>query len=519
MISFGSGADALVFDVFHLCFLIVSGLALTFALKYRSERDEARSDGERDQESALKDVETQHQTALAALKADHDKSFVAVEARLQAETAQRERDHAELESLKGQISDLRGRAEGAERKLSAYEAHTAEREKAFEAERESLQTMSKDVQEKFQALADGALRASQRQFIEIADQQLKKHKEGAEGELKKLMKPIEDSFGQFREKVDNIQKVTNEDRASMRTQFNTLMENMRLTQEATTKLTTALSAPKGGGRWGEETLRNVLEMAGLSQHADFAEQTHAQSENGAIRPDVIIRMPGGRELVIDAKVSIDDFLAASDEADPAKRKNLLESHARKVRAHVTTLGKKSYWAELSEAVDFVAMFIPGENFYAAALEHDRDLFDYAAEKKVIIVTPSTLIALAKAVAYGWRQEEAARNAREVTDLARELYKRIATLGEKVVKLGKGISGSAAAYNELVGTLEGQVLPQARKFDAMGMDHDSKSIPVLTEVDEHVRQPKRGKDLVLPGVGEDDAPPLLAAATKSRRKSA
>jgi DNA recombination protein RmuC len=198
--------------------------------------------------------------------------------------------------------------------------------------------------------------------------------------------------------------------------------------------------------------------------------------------------------VIDSKVSIDDFLKANDETDPARQSDLLKSHARLMRQHVTTLGQKAYWANLPDTVDFVAMFVPGENFYAAALSADKDLFDYATRNKVIIVTPSTLVALAKAVAYGWRQETAAQNAAEVTDLARELYSRIATMGDKVVRVGKNLSGASSAYNELVGSLETSVLPQARKFEQLGVGGDGKDMPDLLEIDDMVRDPKPGRDL-------------------------
>ena len=425
---------------------------------------------------------------------------------------------ASWQTDKDLLAELRKRAVDAETKLSALVAETEMREKAFEEERASLKALTEDVQQRFQSLADGALRKSQSQFLELADQHLKKHKEGAEGQIKTLIKPIEESFGQFRQKVDAIQKVSAEDRATLQTQFKSLMENMSATQATTAKLANALSAPKSGGRWGEETLRNVLEMAGLSAHVDFTEQTHSATETGAIRPDVTISMPGGRQLVIDAKVSVDDFLRASEESDPERQAQFLAAHARKVREHVKTLGQKAYWSKLSDAVDFVAMFIPGENFYAAALEHDRDLFDFAAKNKVIIVTPSTLIALAKAVAYGWRQEEAAENAREVTDMARELYGRIATLGEKVVKLGRNIGQSATSYNELVGSLESKVLPQARKFEAMGMDADGKAIPDLEEVDIVPRDPKRGKDLLFDG-DQPEQPKLPEITDRRRRKRA
>ena len=518
MISIGSGADALHFDAFHVCFFVVSVLLLAACIWYRQELRERLG------KQAL-----EKERELAALVSRHEADLAAQTSRLSAETEGRRRD-SELwdadrralidarDKAERQCGEIRQAAETAERRLAALEAQATERERAFVAERESLKALTEDVQAKFQQLADSALKSSQAQFIELADQQLKKHKEGAAGELKSLIQPIQETFGKFDQKVEAIQKVTAEDRATMQTQFASLMENMQKTQMTTENLTNALRAPKGGGRWGEETLRNVLEMAGLSAYCDFTEQSHSSTDTGAIRPDAVIQMPGGRQLVIDSKVSVDDFLRASEADDPDKRAAFLDSHARKVRAHVSQLGKKSYWAELSDAVDFVAMFIPGENFYAAALEHDRGLFDYAAKHKVIIVTPSTLIALAKAVAYGWRQEQAAQNAREVTDLARELHKRLAAMGDKVLKVGKALSGSVGAYNEMVGSLETSVLPQSRKFEAMGMDADGKAIPDLADVEDNVRQPKQGKDLLF-DVSELPEAPSPRAISDGRRRQA
>ncbi len=505
MISFGSGAGALVFDGYHIGLLLLALAALLAFFWMRRRSTEA-----------LRAQAIDHDAELVALRARLEGEVSALGIRLETTEANAERDKIAWGEDRNALAASVLRTEAAEKRLSAMEAQAEERGRAFETERASLKQLTEDMQAKFQNLADSALRKSQTQFIELADQQLKKHKEGAAGELKSLIQPIQETFGKFDKKVEAIQKVTAEDRAGMQAQFTSLMENMQKTQVTTENLTNALRAPKGGGRWGEETLRNVLEMAGLSSYCDFTEQSHSETETGAIRPDAIIQMPGGRQLVIDSKVTVDDFLRASEADDPDRRSAFLESHARKVRAHVGALGKKSYWAQLSDAVDFVAMFIPGENFYAAALEHDRGLFDYAAKQKVIIVTPSTLIALAKAVAYGWRQEEAAQNAREVTDLARELHSRLSIMGDRVMKVGKTLQSSVSAYNDMVGTLEGKVMPQARKFEAMGMDADGKSIPDLSPVEVQTRQLRQDRDLLF---GIDEAPPAIESPAGKGRKRA
>ena len=373
MISFSVGPYIISPDAWHIGLAL--GLLVSLLLwRWRRRREVAQ----------LREQEIDHEAALVALRASLEGELTMARMRLEVSQDSHEQDKTRLDGAIAQVrrdwdrekADWRKgwdddkallrqavhRAEQAEQKLAAISAQAETRQAAFDKERESLKALTEDVQQKFQSLADSALRKSQGQFLELADQHLKKHKEGAEGQIKSLIKPMEESFTQFREKVDSIQKVSTEDRATMQEQFRQLMTNMQATQATTTKLANALSAPKGGGRWGEETLRNVLQMAGLSEHVDFTEQTHSQTDGGAIRPDVTINMPGGRQLVIDAKVSVEDFLRAAEETDPQRQGELLADHARKVRAHVSTLGRKAYWAELSDAVDFVAMFIPGEKF-------------------------------------------------------------------------------------------------------------------------------------------------------------
>lgn len=407
-------------------------------------------------------------------------------AHLTAELAERAR---EVSALKSELSAQRERAEAAEKSLAAEAARTAERDAGVKREREQFQKMQAESEARFKALADAALLKSQQQFVQIADETLKKHKEGAQGELGKMLKPIQDTFGQFREKVEAIQKVSAEDRAKLEEQIRAVGDSVRKTESAAGKLANALSTTRHGGRWGEETLRNVLEMAGLSPYADFTEQTSSDTDKGRVRPDVIVRMPGGRELVIDSKVSLDDYLAASNETDPAKKSQLLAAHAQKVRAHVVGLARKDYWKSFSDRVDFVAMFMPGENFYAAVLEHDREIFDFAAKNSVIIVTPSTLIALAKAVAYGWRQEQAARNAEQAVELGRELYQRLSVMTEHMGRVGSNLDKAVDSYNALVGSYERKVMPQVRRFEELQIPTEDRAVSAPEELSVKARTPQ------------------------------
>ncbi|MEP7210754.1 MAG: DNA recombination protein RmuC [Alphaproteobacteria bacterium] len=429
-------------------------------------------------------------------------------------TAERDERVREADGLRAERDAQRQRADVAEKALAAGQAQIAEREKSFVRETEQMSKLQAEGETRFQALADAALLKSQQQFIQIADETLKKHKEGAQGELGKMLQPIQETFGQFKEKVAEIEKVRSEDRAKLDEQIRAMGSTMQETQQATTRLAGALSTTRHGGRWGEETLRNVLEMAGLSPYADFTEQTSTTSvDKGRQRPDVIIRMPGGRELVIDSKVSLDDYLAASNETDPARRRDHLSAHAARVRAHVASLAKKEYWKEISDRVDFVAMFIPGENFYAAVLEHDRDIFDYASRNNVIIVTPSTLIALAKSVAYGWRQEQMAKNAEQAAKLGQDLHDRLLKMCEHIDKVGGGLGNATRAYNDLVGSFEARVMPAARKFEELSLTRDAKPIEAPKQVDTAPRQLT-----LLDGMGGAEAAKLAAPPAAGRRKA-
>src|SRR5689334_1485981 len=402
-------------------------------------------------------------------------------------SAELSREREERAAMKAERDEQRARAEAAERKLEAQTARMAEREAGLAREREQMAKVQAEGEARFKALADAALLKSQQQFVQIADETLKKHKEGAQGELGKMLKPIEETFGQFQKKVDEIQKVSAEDRAKLEEQIKLVGRSVSETKEAAAKLTGALTAPRSGGRWGEDTLRNVLEMAGLSPYADFCEQASNDTEKGRQRPDCIIRMPGGRELVIDSKLSLEDYLSATDQTDPAMRRQKVIAHAGRVRTHVQSLTRKEYWKDFSERVDFVAMFIPVESSYVAALEHDREIFDFAAKNNVIIVTPATLLGLAKAVAYGWRQEQMAKNAEQAKKLGQDLYDRMAKFTEYMGKVGGGLGATTRAYNEMVGSFESRVLPATRKLEELQFADPSKMVEEPQQVEIAPRQ--------------------------------
>ena len=369
-----------------------------------------------------------------------------------------EESTADLSHAQETLTTQRARAETAELQLAELRGQTAKQNEAFSE------------------IARGVMQQTQKQFMDLADETFKKHREGAKGELKDLMKPIDENFTEFKKRVSDIEKVRAEDKSAIQEQVKAIGESLHRNTAETGKLVNALTAPKGGGRWGEMTLRNVMEQAGLSGHCDFNEQVTDQTEDGRQRPDAVIHLPGGRQIVVDSKVSLEAYMAAASADDPTQRNIHLKSHATNVQRHVDTLASKRYQANLDARVDFVAMFIPGENFFAAALEHAPDLLERAYSKNVIVTTPSTLIGLAKTVAYVWRQEKMTQNAREAAQLGQQLYERIATMASHIEKLGKSLNMSVSHFNAMNSSLDKRVMPTMKKFQDLSIAPPDKPMP-------------------------------------------
>ena len=337
-----------------------------------------------------------------------------------------------------------------------------------------IRARSQEDERKFADLAQGVLRTANAQFLQLANETFEKHKEGAKGQLQELMKPIGENFDAFKKRVDDLEKVRTEDKSLLSEQVKAIGESLHRNTAETGKLVNALTAPKGGGRWGEMTLRNVMEQAGLSAHCDFNEQVHDATEEGRQRPDAIIRLPGDRQIVIDSKVSLASYMAATNTEDPVERLAHLKAHAQSVQRHVTTLASKDYQSNLGNRFDYIAMFIPGENFFAAALEQAPDLIEKAMSRQVIVTTPTTLIALARTVAHLWRQHEQNANAMEAAELGAELYTRMSKLLEHMEKLGKSLNGSVDHFNSMMGSVDKRVLPTLRKFEELSIAPPNKA---------------------------------------------
>lgn len=385
---------------------------------------------------------------------------------------------AEIEPLRAEIAELR--KDGL--LLAELRSRAEERERAF-AEREA------DLNKRFEDLAGAALTKSHEAFVKLADETLKHHREAAgagleknRAEMDKLIAPMRDTLTKYEQKLGEIETA----RATAYGAIQNAIAEVRTGQDRVSgeaaKLVNALrNAPKARGRWGEHQLRRVLEMAGLSPHVDFSEEVSVEGDEGRQRPDAVIRLPGNRVLVIDAKCSLNSYQDALDAPDEDARRAHLLAHAKALRVHVDTLGRKSYAEQFGDTLDFVIMFVPGENFLAAALEADQDLFETAFAKRVLLASPTNLIAIARTVALVWQQERATADAQQIAELGKQLYDRLATMGEHVARMGKALESANGAYNKMVGSLESQVMTSAHRLRDLAIASPAKTIEDLPRV--------------------------------------
>ncbi len=391
-----------------------------------------------------------------------------------------------LENFKAAIRDLEvavGERDSVRLALARQEADA----EAFEVRLAELRENKDAMAAQFADVSNKLLGEAQRQFLERADQRFKQSEETSGQALKSLLQPVNERLLRYEESVAKVEK----DRSEAYGNLQGLMESMRVGQESVraeaAKLGNSLrNAPKARGRWGEQQLRNVLETCGLSEHADFQTEVSVEGADGRLRPDVIIRVPGGRNLVIDAKVSLNAYQDAFEAGEEANRVSALVAHAAAMKAHVNTLGQKAYQDQFEDTPDYVIMFVPGEHFLSAALEQDADLWDFAFAKRVLLATPTNLIAIARTVSAVWKQEKVAGQAREIAELGKELYARLSTMGGHVGRMGKNLDTAVSAYNALVGSLESQVLTQAKRFEEYNVDTSGKLIEPLPVIDQTSR---------------------------------
>ena len=350
----------------------------------------------------------------------------------------------------------------------------------------------RDAQERlsvsFKALSAEALQSSMAQLTELARAQLNAERAEAKGDLDKrqqaveqLVAPLKDQLGRVDAQLLRLDQERRESRGRLEAQLRTLTETGEKLRTETGALVTALRKPNARGQWGQMQLRNVVELAGMVRYCDFYEQSSLPGDDAVLRPDLVVRLPGGKHVVVDAKAPLQGILDAYEARDEEERAQHLQSHARLLRKHVKSLAEKAYWDQLDSAPDFVVMFLPGEYLYGSALEADPSLLQDAMAQRVLITTPTTLVALLRAVAYGWQQERVAESAQAVSELGRELYTRIVRLSSLLATLGTRLNSTVKAYNETVGSYEHRVIPAAKRFEDHGAVASGRDLPDVEQV--------------------------------------
>ena len=367
-----------------------------------------------------------------------------------------------------------------------------ERDAAFELANAKLT-------ETFAELSNRSLQANSDTFLKIAEQNLGIQQEKAKRELSErekavesLVKPIRDALDASQKQIAELEKSRSEAYGGIKSQLEEMQLNQKSLTQETQNLVNALRRPEVRGRWGEITLRRLVELAGMVEHCDFVEQAHTESDGQIIRPDMVVRMPDQRQLVVDVKTPLDAYLSAAEAKDDEQRQASLKRHAKNVRNHIRMLASKAYWNQFDESPEFVILFIPGDQFLSAALNEEPELIEFALSQQIILATPTSFVALLKAVAYGWRQLALADNAKEIRILAEDLYARLATYVSHMNKVGRQLASSVENYNKAVGSLERSVLPGARKFVELGV-HPKKEVEKLESIESVPRTMIEGND--------------------------
>jgi DNA recombination protein RmuC len=391
------------------------------------------------------------------------------------------------ESLRHQLDEVvreRDANRSAAQELVALKAGQEERERGFEARIAELIEAKEALSTQFAEISNKLLAEAQETFLKRADQRFRQSEETTGSNIKALLQPVHERLQRYEETVTKVEAERRDAFGLLSGQIDAMRTGTERVSAEAAKLVNALrNAPKARGRWGEQQLRNVLETCGLSEHCDFAtEVSVSDGEGGRLRPDVVVRVPGGQSLVIDAKVSLNEYQDAFGAISETDREAHLTAHALAIRAHVNTLGAKAYWSQFDDAPDYVVMFIPGEHFLSAALEQDATLWDYAFDKKVLLATPTNLIAIARTVAAVWRQERLAKEARQIGELGKELYERLAKAADDLRKVGSGLSTAVNNYNSFVASFETRSLVTARKFRELNIEPGRRDIDVLTPVE-------------------------------------
>ncbi len=463
-----------IMETAEILIALGTGVFLGFAIRwlfFRGEAGRVRAEADRDLAVARERVATV-EAQVAELRA----SLAARESRiadLQAETQRLAAREAEL------LATLRSERDAAEEKLALLEqARTA-------------------LADAFKALSADALRNNNQSFLELARATMERFQEQARGELTQrqqaigeMVRPVRETLEKFDRRVNEIEQSRTDAYSRLTEQVVSLQSTQAQLRKETLNLARALGSPQSRGRWGELTLRRVVELAGMQRFCDFDEQVNLPGEEGRLRPDMVVRVPGGHCVAVDSKAPLNAYLEAMNATDENDRKTRMAEHARRIRDHIRSLGSKNYWDRLHPAPEFVVLFLPGESFYSAALEADPTLIEAGQEQRVTLATPTTLIALLKAVSFGWRQEALAENAQHISELGRELYKRLVDMTSHFEALGDRLQQATESYNKAVGSLETRVLVSARRFAELQATPPDQVLPALDPVEGTPRKIER-----------------------------
>jgi DNA recombination protein RmuC len=486
--------------------LLLLGVALGAAIGWllaatrgKSELIKSQVDAEgrvKAAESTLQEVRTQL-GALQTSLGGREKDLAGLQQKLREESEQKVKAQTELENVRNALGDwkqLRERLQAEGELRVAAETKLFETQTSLDEQKKLLEEAKKSLVETFQALSAEALKSNNQSFIALARSTFETLQARAQGDLETrqkaidgLVSPLKESLGRYEHQILEMEKARQKAYGTLDEQLRSLAQANQRLEEETKHLASALSSPlKVRGRWGELTLRRVVELAGMSEHCDFTEQETIATEAGRQRPDMIVNLPGSRRIAVDAKVPLQSFLDAVDPEKPEEdRRRALASHGELVRVHMNQLAERRYWEQIGPELELVVLFLPGESFFSAALEQDRQLIDDGMQKKVVLATPTTLIALLRSAAYLWQQEKITQNAQQISDLGRELHDRLRTFLGHFEALRSSLEHAVDSYNKAVGSMEGRVLPAARRFKELGAA-TGEEIPELEPVDKAAR---------------------------------
>jgi DNA recombination protein RmuC len=417
-----------------------------------------------------------------------------LERRLAVQEGSAETVREEIQRGRETVDRLQAELRAVSAEKADADARARESRASLDEQKRLLEEAKARLTEAFRALAADALKSSNEDFLRLAEQRFKTLTQEAAGELEArktavgaLVQPLQQALNAYQQEARALEEKRLREISGVGRQLTEVAQAQTALQRETSNLVNALRAPQVRGRWGEIALRKTAELAGMTKHCDFSEQESVQTEGGRLRPDMVVHLPAKRDIVVDAKVALNGYLEALEAASPEQREAALARHAQQVRMHVRRLASKEYWNQFPQAPDFVVLFIPGEAFFAAAMERDPDLLQDALSSQVLIATPTTFIGLLLTAAYGWRQEQVAENAQRISELGRQVHERLAILIEHFAGVGKSLEKSVEAYNRAVGSLETRVLPAARRFPELDSG-SGKPIPGLDPIVQTPRVP-------------------------------